>query len=518
MNKFIQALIIAVVLIAGLLTFAEFENQSTLAESTVIPNCRYGLAIEPDDGLPRTQEIDWLPTFGSGWYIDFGTEPASKETPYSAEHVNLIRLSQNKDSNGNRLDAYKYKPSANALRQMVSTHKGQLWLIGNEVDRVHAQDDIFPQLYAKAYHEIYHLIKNADPTAQVANSGLVEVTPGRLQYLDIVWDTYFDLYGQPMPVDVWNAHIYILPERQPNGEPSMMASIALGTDINLGIFQNRGTLVPACENPYDNTYCNAEQDSIPIFQKQIKDMRRWMKEHGQQNKPLIITEYSLLFPYYSENGCVEDEYGNCFTQQRVSNYMMETMDWMSSQKNYSLGFAGDDYKLVQQWLWFSAYSDGVGHASNFLKHNYPSHPAGTSSQMTLVGQTYKDIIASAPSKTDLLIERTFANHDAGVVTLGADIRNAGNIPLVSPVKISFYANSAQTDLIGQVTLNPVLNGCARDVATVTTTWTPPHAGVNQFWVKVDSGNQISEMNEMNNGKSGLVIESPSQVWIPFVHQ
>ena len=52
-------------------------------------------------------------------------------------------------------------------------------------------------------------------------------------------------------------------------------------------------------------------------------MRTWMKQHGQQNKPLILSEYSLLYPYdIDPEGCfLQDEYGNCFTPQRVSTFM-----------------------------------------------------------------------------------------------------------------------------------------------------------------------------------------------------
>ena len=45
--------------------------------------------------------------------------------------------------------------------------------------------------------------------------------------MQIVWDTYAALYGTPMPVDVWNMHIYILPEVQGIG------GVALGTDPSL---------------------------------------------------------------------------------------------------------------------------------------------------------------------------------------------------------------------------------------------------------------------------------------------
>lgn len=53
-----------------------------------------------------------------------------------------------------------------------------------------------------------------------------------------------------------------------------------------------------------------------VFDEQIRDMRQWMKDHGQQDKPLLLTEFSVLYPYIQDPGgtCfVQDEYGQCFT-------------------------------------------------------------------------------------------------------------------------------------------------------------------------------------------------------------
>src|SRR5439155_13213677 len=76
--------------------------------------------------------------------------------------------------------------------------------------------------------------KAHDPSAQVANAGLVQVTPGRLQYLELMWNAYRALYATAMPVDVWNMHIYVLPEALHDGSaPDEIASIAKGTSLAL---------------------------------------------------------------------------------------------------------------------------------------------------------------------------------------------------------------------------------------------------------------------------------------------
>ena len=143
--------------------------------------------------------------------------------------------------NGVFLPTYSITPRLNdqGLGQFIDARPGVLWLVGNEVDRGSQPDRIpkrgtYPHIYAKAYHDVYHYIKDRDPTALVAISGLVEVTPGRLQYLDLMWDSYLAQFHAPMSVYVWNMHIYVLAEVTPSGQPNGIASVSVGTDPALG--------------------------------------------------------------------------------------------------------------------------------------------------------------------------------------------------------------------------------------------------------------------------------------------
>jgi hypothetical protein len=65
----------------------------------------------------------------------------------------------------------------------------------------------------------------------VANSGLVQLTPGRLQYLDLMCQAYEEQFGGPVAVDAWNMHLYILPKAGMDGVPNGIANVALGTDL-----------------------------------------------------------------------------------------------------------------------------------------------------------------------------------------------------------------------------------------------------------------------------------------------
>ncbi len=138
------------------------------------------------------------------------------------------------------------------MKRYLEVNPGAIWLIGNEIEiDNYRQDNIMPDLYAQAYHEIYHYIKSIDPTAKVAIGSVTMATPGRLHYLDIIWDTYQARYGVAMPVDVWNFHLYILAERTMSSAPQYAdGKIALGTDPNLAYFStNNSALCPSPDLP-----------------------------------------------------------------------------------------------------------------------------------------------------------------------------------------------------------------------------------------------------------------------------
>jgi hypothetical protein len=133
----------------------------------------------------------------AGWYVDWG---ARMDPPHPAglEHVQMVRLHQLTECWPQRtrdrsacpyVRPYTYTlTSPGGLTEVASfarSNPGSLWLIGNEMDRrdwdAGGQDEMLPELYAHAYHELYHLIKNADPTALVAIGGVVQPTPLRLE-------------------------------------------------------------------------------------------------------------------------------------------------------------------------------------------------------------------------------------------------------------------------------------------------------------------------------------------------
>jgi hypothetical protein len=253
---------------------------------------------------------DLAEQLGLGWYLNWTVWPGAFRSSEVA-YMPMIRLLGG-----------KILPDGEQLRAAARAMPGALWLIGNEPD-VKWQDDVAPEAYAAAYHHLYTLLKNEDPSCRVAIGGVSQPTPLRLRYLDRVLAAYEEAYGQPMPVDVWNVHNFILREERDSW----------GVDIPPGMDEQQGRLFEI-----------ADHDDMAIFRQQIVGFRRWMKERGQQDKPLIVTEYGILMPA---------EYG--FPAERVERFMLDTFEFFRTATDPDLGYPADGYRLVQRWCWYSVY-------------------------------------------------------------------------------------------------------------------------------------------------------------------
>lgn len=490
--------------------------------------CRYGVATNGD-------EVDWVSTFNAGWFLTFTRAAVAPDN--GAQFVPVIHLSQPKDEQGNYLDGYNSNPrvditdpsNPDSLRYWLEQQPGSLWIVGNEVDRPpdpgeieSPQDDVQPEQYAEAYHEIYNYIKQYDPEARVAISGLVQVTPSRLLYLDRFWEAYIQRYGHVPNIDVWTMHLYILSEVEPGNQSNAIAGLAVGTHDRpeLGKLQSYdpdgiGPLTPAdlCHDPYDRIYCWAETDNMDIFRQQVQDMRVWMKEHGQQEKPLLLTEYSLLPAYIEEGGgCyLADEFGNCFTPQRVQNFMQATFDYMENATDPNLGYSQDGHRLVQQWLWFSVNNSPylTGQSSNLVKDDL--------SGLTAVGQHYQNVTAAKTAENNLVglyAHPAVAYTNGGITataSIAASFLNNGNVHVTRPVSVTFYSNAGLTDAIGTATVTPgqgVL-GCAQREYTAGVLWDGLAPGIHDFWAKVHvDAPDFTETNPGDNVVHGTVLVDP----------
>jgi hypothetical protein len=504
---------------------------AAIASAPTATNCRYGVGYLPDE----PQSLSWIPTLGAGWYVNFS--PFEPVEP-SAEFVFTIRLRQLK-SEGQRLPEYWIYPPLNytyeeggqqkpGLGYFLEQAPGRLWLVGNEIEiNNDKQDNIMPDLYAQAYYDVYHYIKSVDPSAKVGIGSVTMATPGRLQYLDIVWDTYRDLFGVEPPVDVWNLHLYILPERTPSNVPMPAdGNIAIGTDPALAIRSSGKspancpdpTLPDTTENdPRPDVYCKAEHDSVRIFREQILAIRGWMKDRGQQDKPLIISEYGSLFPFLNgqpDGSCEErlDEFGRCMYPERVTAYLRGTTDFMETTTDPELGYPEDGFRLVQRWLWYSIYTPyQVGGSSNLLRDDYAFFAPGSPDGLSTIGQAFRQQAIGQTSMSNLLAVDAFPVNlfvdqpgDRTTATLTATFRNSGTLSVVDPFAVTFYADAGLTRPIATATVNPyatgALPGCTwgGETASVSVEWPNLPVGTHAYWAVVDSTNEIGESVEVDN--------------------
>lgn len=273
--------------------------------------------------------------------------------------------------------SYTYSPNAATIQRAARNNPGSTWLIGNEIDRKDwsgggRQDEILPALYAEAYHELYNLIKGTDPSAMIAIAGMVQSTPLRLQYLTQIWNTYQAKYGTEMPVDIWNSHIFILPEKLG----------AWGAGIPVGIDETEGAYLFTVDENGHPIPPMPEHLDMRLFSEQVRAFRQWMKERGQQEKPLIVTEYGVLLPNWVIGQSVDDP-------QAVVNFMLATFDYFLHEKDCSLGYSADECRLVQKWVWYS-FDDypAADQSEKFNKFQALIDPH--TSQLTRTGEAFRE--------------------------------------------------------------------------------------------------------------------------------
>jgi hypothetical protein len=335
-------IIIAVLAIAALR-----PPQDVSADSPILDNShpwRFGFGVSSLWGRYIDDYAQSLERLNSGWYFDWGWH-ISPSRPNGIEYAQLLPVRSAFTDWDN-------------LRAAVLANPGALWLIGNEPD-VYNQEDCMPWVYARRYHDYYEFIKALDSSAQVANGAIVQATKLRLQWLSDVWREYQTLYTETMPVDVWNIHEQILREIDPD-DPYCIQYPA--ECFGCGVPQNEADDPLYCLKNGQLVYCTpTDPQSIwvtsqaqtegrlylpqdngnpAIFKQHIQAMRQWMKDHGQQDKPLIISEYAVIYPPWAVPGA------------QVFKFVKETLWYMLTTTNASLGYPADGYRLVQRWNWF----------------------------------------------------------------------------------------------------------------------------------------------------------------------
>jgi len=310
------------------------KEQKLFSPGELSPRAGFGIASPADAKL-------WARRLGAGWYLDWAVQ-YRPQGPLP-EHWQTVRL----------FPGGCVYPSMAAIRWAAFHNRGQVWVIGNEPDVIW-QDDVPPEAYAQAYHDLYALIKKTDPSASVAAGSISQATPLRLAYLDRVLAAYQDLYGEAMPVDWWTVHGYVL--REERG--------AWGVDIPPGFSENQGEL-----------YSAEDHGRLDLFEAQIIAFRDWMAANGYRDKPLAVTEFGILLG-------VHDGY----TPHKAAQYLRQATSWLEAATDERLGYPQDGNRLVQRWAWF-------GLADRY----FPTSDLANleADALTVVGQAYREYVLSA---------------------------------------------------------------------------------------------------------------------------
>jgi hypothetical protein len=320
------------------------------------PTDRFGVVLVNDFGQITDYDVASLRI---AWYSDLSAS-LSPLLPGGIEYAQLIWVSE-----GN------FSPPLDELGPMIDANPGYLWMIGNEPECI-GQGNSTPEQYADVYHQLYTFIKERDSDAQVAIGGVVQPTPLRLKWLDRLLNYYQATYGEPMPVDVWNIHNMILQELRGGW----------GCGIPRGLTEDSGRLYTVHDN-----------DNFDYFVQHILDFRTWMRDRGERDKPLLITEYGVLMPA---------QYG--FTPERVSAYMNATFDYLLTARDDELGYPADENRLVQRWLWYSLndkpydFETRTGFNGALFDYRYPAYP-GAITEIGTNFREYTTTLALTPTAT-----------------------------------------------------------------------------------------------------------------------
>jgi hypothetical protein len=316
----------------------------------------------------------------------------------------------------------------------------------------------------------------------VAIGGVVQPTPIRLQYLDLILDAYQDQYGEPMPVDVWNVHNYVLRE----GVTGWGCGVPPGTDPSLAI-----------------DYDIQDHDRLDYWTGHLVATRQWMRDRGYRDRPLVVTEFGILMPEF---------YG--YDHPRVRAFMLATFDWLTTATDPDTGYPADGDRLVQAWAWFSLSG------STFETWPVWSHLFDPDTlSITDLGREFGAYTAplTAPFSGTVDLKPVALRHTrpvtgtSGLVTttVTAEIHNAGSDGAEGFV-VRFERDGSPA---GEVTIPAIAPGGLEGASVV---WANLVRQPYPVHVEVDPEGEVAECNPFNNSLSTSLVMGDHWIYLPLV--
>lgn len=456
-------------LLAGLPLFLVlFLSRQAQAQSCIpypSPQARFGVNVARDGG--RHIDDYTVTPLKAHWYLDYFTQ-ATPSQPEGMVYAQMIRP-----------PLWKQATFTKTVESVLANNPGALWLLGNEPDR-DKQDGLTAGAYATFYHDVYTFLKTRDANARVAIAGVVQPTPIRLRYLDLVLTEYQNRYGTAMPIDVWTTHAFILREATDWGAwvpPGLEAYLDEGIKYEV-----------------------EDHDSLAIFKANIIAFRQWMAAHGYRDKPLIVTEYGILF---------SPDHG--FPYDKVRTFMLGTFDFFLSATDAATGYPADGNRLVQAWSWFSLNyppydpETEFGHNGNLLEPD--------TGALLPLGQDFGAYIAklASPTSVTLTLPRlqltpspvvisptATGSRSAGVtptLTLTATLANTGNSAACN-LQVHLWVREANGSLTRRATQTvATLAAQTNNAQTLTFTWPLDNTsyGLHEFILEATADNSNTSL-------------------------
>mgnify|MGYP001411194628 CR=1 FL=1 len=294
------------------------------AQTNTLDYCHFGI----NNPYPFTNDYD-MTLLGADSYINWSVAPDPLE-PQNYQHIKVIRtwgdINNEKD--------LRYEQTKANLPAQLSDYPGAIWIIGNEPDTAYeSQDNLLAEVYAQRFLELSAIIRANDPLALIGFAPIVQPSPVRIYYLELVITEMNKLLqgtGKTISetFDLWTIHSFLLREGNDGGWGT-----GLPPGITLGILDSDHQ--PLLLDIRNDTH------SIDLFRELIINFRQWMQDKGLGDKPLWITEYGSLMPYYF------------VPESETVTYMIETFNFLLSYQDPNIGYAGDENRLVQKWYWYS---------------------------------------------------------------------------------------------------------------------------------------------------------------------
>lgn len=479
--------------VALLFTWLSITVQPTYAQSCPLyptPAERFGFNVAREDG--RTINDYTVTALQGHWYLDYATQ---QTPPHTAGMVYAQMI---------RPPFWKSSTFTKTTEAILQNNPGALWIVGNEPER-DKQDSLMAGAYADFYHKVYHFLKVRDPNAHVAIAGVVQSTPLRRRYLDLVLTEYQSRYGVAMPIDVWTVHAFILPENNVWG-----ASIPLGLEA----FANEGM-----------QYTLEDHDNMTIFKNNIIAFRQWMADRGYRNKPLLITEYGIL---------LSPAHG--FSYAKVKSFMLASFDFFLTSTNAATGYPADENRLVQAWSWFSLnyppYDEAteVGFNGNLM--------APDTGVLQPLGADYGAYINNLTSQQKLTLAVPTVQLTAAALVMtetmtitpsinfSATIANTGNVNACDvTIRLDYQdLQGKQSNLTKQTLATLAPTSAAAPGQRFTYTWQPPRLPLGQhkliLTITADNSNTGLATAQTRQEYGILVVNAPldQRLFLPLMHR